>query len=178
MMMKPRHALPLASFLALAGLLGTQLGKAPAPLPSALLNRPAPSFSAPQLDRSQAAFSPQSMRGQVWLLNVWASWCTSCRDEHPLLLDIGQRHGIPIVGLHYEDEARQGTAWLASQGNPYTSTPQDQNGQIGMALGVYGVPETFIIDKQGVIRMRHAGPLTPAAWQGTILPLIKALQHG
>ncbi len=177
-MMKARHALPLACFVALAGLLGSQLGKTPAPLPSALLNRPAPSFTAPLLDRSQATFTPKSMQGQVWLLNVWASWCTTCRAEHPLLMDIQQRHGIPIVGLNYEDEALNGTAWLSAQGNPYTWTPKDQDGRIGMELGVYGVPETFVIDKQGRIRMRHAGPLTPEVWQQTILPLITELQHG
>jgi len=177
-MMMNRHVLPLACFVTLAGLLGTQLGKAPPPLPSALLNRPAPSFTAPQLDRTKAVFTPQAMQGQVWLLNVWASWCASCREEHPLLLDIQQRHGIAIVGLSYEDEAQQGASWLDAQGNPYTSTPQDPDGRIGMELGVYGVPETFVVDKQGRIRMRHAGPLTPEAWQQTILPLIKELAHG
>jgi cytochrome c biogenesis protein CcmG/thiol:disulfide interchange protein DsbE len=176
--MKLRHLVPLLAFLALMGLLWLQLGRRPAPLPSALLNRPAPGFTAPQLDPGQTPFSPQALKGQVWLLNVWSSWCASCRAEHPVLLDIHRQHNIPIVGLDYQDAPEKGAYWLQSQGNPYRWTPQDRDGRIGMDWGVYGVPETFVIDRQGRIRLRHAGPMTPEIWQGTVLPLIQSLQHG
>lgn len=172
-----RYLFPLTLFLCLAALLGRQLGKAPQPLPSTLLDKPAPPFSAPQLDSTRPRFTPQALQGKVWLMNVWASWCASCRAEHALLLDISQREAMPIVGLNHEDEAPSGRSWLAQRGNPYAWTPQDRDGRIGMEWGVYGVPETFVIDKQGRVRLRHAGPLTPDVWQQTLQPLIEALNR-
>jgi cytochrome c biogenesis protein CcmG/thiol:disulfide interchange protein DsbE len=115
------------------------------------------------------------MRGQVWLLNVWASWCVSCRDEHPVLVDLAKRNLVPIVGLNYKDQRPDALQWLAQFGNPYVLSVTDFDGRIGIDYGVYGVPETYVIDKQGVIRMKHIGPVTPQILQDKILPKIREL---
>ena len=116
------------------------------------------------------------MRGKVWLLNVWASWCVSCRVEHPLLVEMSKRHVVPIVGLNYKDKRDDGKQWLAKLGNPYAVSAFDVDGLVGIDYGVYGVPETFVIDKQGVIRYKQIGPITPEALEKTILPLVKKLE--
>jgi cytochrome c biogenesis protein CcmG/thiol:disulfide interchange protein DsbE len=183
-----RHLLPLGLFLATAALLWQPLGRAPSGLPSPLVDRPMPAFSLAPLpgadaDMAQAsasaqAFSPAQLKGRVWMLNVWASWCASCRDEHPLLVDLSRTRSAAIVGLNYQDDPQRGLAWLARHGNPYQATAQDIDGRVGMDLGVYGVPETFVIDKQGRIRLRHAGPITPEVLQQTLLPLLDSLERG
>jgi cytochrome c biogenesis protein CcmG/thiol:disulfide interchange protein DsbE len=117
------------------------------------------------------------MAGQVWLLNVWASWCVSCREEHPLLMDFSKLNLVPIVGLNYKDGRQDGTAWLSQFGNPYHVSAFDNDGKVGIEFGVYGVPETFIIDKRGVIRHKHIGPLTPAVITDKLLPMIKELNR-
>ena len=174
-----RFLLPLGFFIAVAGTLAVGLVHEPqAAVPSPLVGKPTPAFTLTLLDEPQKQFSPQQLKGQVWLLNVWASWCTSCRKEHPLLLDFAAKHVVPIVGFNYQDQREAGRQWLQQHGNPYQLTVFDADGRVGMDLGVYGVPETFVIDKQGRIRFKHAGPITDDVLQKTLLPLIKELQRG
>lgn len=183
-----RYVLPLGLFLALAALLWQPLGRAPSALPSPLVDRPVPTFNLATLPGTPSAlgagqpgtasFGPAQLRGKVWMLNVWASWCAACRDEHPLLVDLSRTHSVPIVGLNYQDDPARGLDWLRHHGNPYQVTAQDADGRVGMDLGVYGVPETFVIDKQGLIRLRHAGPITPDVLQRTLLPLLESLEKG
>src|SRR5206468_2957200 len=116
------------------------------------------------------------MKGQVWLLNVWASWCVSCREEHPLLVELAKAKVVPIIGLDYKDEPAPGKQWLAQNGDPYTTSLMDRDGRVGIDFGVYGVPETFVIDKAGTIRYKQIGPITPEALEKKILPLVRELQ--
>jgi cytochrome c biogenesis protein CcmG/thiol:disulfide interchange protein DsbE len=174
-----KSILPLALFagLSLTLWLGLRHGPSEA-LPSALVGKPAPPISLPRLAEPDQRFSPLELKGQVWLLNVWASWCQACREEHPLLLNLSQQKLLPIVGLNYQDQREPGLRWLSEHGDPYRFTAVDADGRAGIELGVYGVPETFLIDKQGRIRLRHAGPLTPEVLQQRILPLVKELERG
>lgn len=173
-----RYLLPLFIFLGLAIALGLGLGRDPTEIPSPLVGKPAPAFSLAHLDDPQKQFGPEQLKGQVWLLNVWASWCVSCREEHPVLLGLSKSGVAPIVGLDYQDDVANGQQWLAKHGNPYQLTVSDRDGRVGMDLGVYGVPETFVIDKQGRIRFRHAGPVTPQFLKDKLLPLIEELKRG
>ena len=169
-------AIPLAAFIALAAFLAIGLTRDPREVPSPFIDKPAPAFRVEQLGDAKVAFSPQDMRGKVWLLNVWASWCVSCRAEHPLLVDMSKRNVVPIIGLNYKDKREDGLAWLTKFGNPYSLSAYDLDGRVGIDYGVYGVPETFVIDKQGVIRYKQIGPITPEALEKTILPLIRKLE--
>ncbi len=165
----------LAGFVALVLLLGAGLRLNPREVPSPLINKPAPAFSLPQLHEPEKVFSPADMRGRVWMLNVWASWCASCRVEHPLLVDMSRKKVIPIVGLNYKDKREDALAWLGRFGDPYQLSAWDIDGRVGIDYGVYGAPETFVIDKQGVIRHKQIGPITPEALEKVILPLIRKL---
>jgi cytochrome c biogenesis protein CcmG/thiol:disulfide interchange protein DsbE len=188
------NRLPLIFFIALVIFMASGLKRDPRDIPSPLIGRPAPAFSLPPLDASaEKTFSPDQMRGTVWLLNVWASWCPSCRAEHSLLLEIKNR--LPLVGLNYKevrgdveagrekispgDEIKlareRGSTWLKRHGNPYAITLLDIDGRVGLDYGVYGVPETFVIDKNGVIRFRHTGPMTRETLNGKIMPLVEKL---
>lgn len=149
----------------------------PQAAPPSLVGRPAPAFALEQLDRPDKTFGPQDMRGSVWLLNVWASWCAPCRREHPLLLDLAQRGIVPIVGLNYMDARPAGAQWLAQHGDPYRLSILDTSGKAGLAYGIYGVPETYVIDKRGVIRYKQIGPVTPELVAGKIAPLIAELNR-
>jgi cytochrome c biogenesis protein CcmG/thiol:disulfide interchange protein DsbE len=175
-MTKMKFFIPLAVFLILAVILGVGLKLNPREVPSPLINKPAPTFSLPRLDRPDAQFSKADMQGKVWLLNVWASWCVSCRDEHPVLLDLAKSGVVPVIGLNYKDERTDGLRWLAQFGNPYQLSAFDREGQVGIDFGVYGVPETFVIDKQGTIRYKQIGILTEKNLNEKILPLVKKLQ--
>jgi cytochrome c biogenesis protein CcmG, thiol:disulfide interchange protein DsbE len=148
----------------------------PRRLPSALIDRPAPAFELPLLDGEHRTVSSETMRGQVWLLNVWASWCEACRDEHPLLMDFAARGVAPVYGLDYRDDAEPALRWLADAGNPYAQTLVDRDGRTGIDYGVYGVPETFVIDRAGVVRYRLAGPLTREKIDRVVMPLVSRLQ--
>ena len=170
-----RFLLPLGIFIVLVGFLAVGLKLNPREVPSPFIGKPAPSFSVPQLHAADHQIAPADMRGKVWLLNVWASWCVSCRQEHPVLLDLAKRNVAPIVGLDYKDERDAGIAWLQQHGDPYLLSAYDRDGRIGIDYGVYGVPETFVIDKAGVIRHKHVGPLTPAVVEEKLLPLLKEL---
>ena len=170
-----RYLVPLALFLGLAGFFAVGLMRDPRVVPSPFIDKPAPQFRLEQLHEPKLAFAPEDMKGKVWMLNVWASWCVSCRVEHPLLVDMAQKRLVPIVGLNYKDKREDGVAWLAKFGNPYDLSAWDVEGRVGIDYGVYGVPETFVIDKQGVIRYKQIGPITPEALEQTILPLIRKL---
>ncbi len=190
-----RFLIPLALFLVLVGFLAVGLNRDPHEVPSPLVGKPAPAFTLTRLEGENAQFSPADMRGKVWLLNVWASWCVSCRAEHPLLVAFAKEGGLPIVGLNYkevrgdgETDARQlsasdelaltrkrASAWLAQHGHPYQLSVLDMDGRVGIDYGVYGVPETYLIDKAGVIRYKQIGPITPEALRDKILPLAQKL---
>jgi cytochrome c biogenesis protein CcmG/thiol:disulfide interchange protein DsbE len=172
-----RFLLPLGVFLVLLGFLFVGLKLNPREVPSPLIGKAVPEFTLPQLHEPEQGFSPQSMRGRVWLLNVWASWCVSCRDEHPLLVEFAKSHPVAIVGLNYKDKPDAAQAWLAQLGNPYTLSVSDMEGRVGIDFGVYGVPETFVIDKQGIIRYKQIGPVTDEALRDRILPLVKELDQ-
>jgi cytochrome c biogenesis protein CcmG/thiol:disulfide interchange protein DsbE len=171
-----RFFIPLAVFLILAVILGVGLKLNPREVPSPLINKPAPTFTLPRLDRPDTQISKADMHGKVWLLNVWASWCVSCRDEHPVLLDLAKSGVVPVIGLNYKDERTDGLRWLAQFGNPYQLSAFDREGQVGIDYGVYGVPETFVIDKQGTIRYKQIGVLTEQNLREKILPLVRKLQ--
>ena len=171
-----RYLLPLLVFCVLVGFLAVGLKRDPHELPSPLIDKAAPAFSLPTLASPGQKLSPQDLRGKVWLLNVWASWCVACREEHPLLVEFAQRKLVPLLGLNYKDQRAAGLQWLGRHGNPYSASVFDFEGKVGIDYGVYGVPETFIIDKQGVVRFKHIGPVTPVALNETILPLVDKLR--
>ncbi len=161
--------------VALVALLAVGLKLNPREVPSPLINQIAPAFQLPRLDDPQARLSPQDLRGQVWMLNVWASWCVSCRQEHPLLVSLAQTGRVRLYGLNYKDQRDAAQAWLVRHGNPYVHSMSDTEGLVGIDYGVYGVPETFVIDKAGVIRHKHIGPITPQALRDVLLPLVEKL---
>jgi cytochrome c biogenesis protein CcmG/thiol:disulfide interchange protein DsbE len=172
-----RFLLPLIAFAVLVVFLAIGLTRDPRDVPSPLIGKPAPSFTLRQLNDPTKNVSSADMKGRVWLLNVWASWCVSCREEHPVLVGFSKTGRVPIIGLDYKDQDADGRVWLASLGNPYTAVAVDADGRVGIDYGVYGVPETYVIDKQGIIRMKHTGPVTPDALDKKILPLIESLSR-
>ena len=172
-----RYLLPLGIFLVLVVFLGIGLGLNPREIPSPLIDKPAPAFELVQLHEPGKSLTTQDMRGQVWLLNVWASWCVSCREEHPVLVALAKTRVVPIVGLNYKDQRPEALRWLQQFGDPYVLSIVDGDGRVGINFGVYGVPETFVIDKAGVIRYKQIGPVTPKALQEKILPLVAKLQQ-
>jgi cytochrome c biogenesis protein CcmG/thiol:disulfide interchange protein DsbE len=170
-----RFLLPLAIFLVLVGFLAVGLRLNPREVPSPFIGKPAPVFRLSQLHAPDSTIAPEDMRGKVWLLNVWASWCVSCRQEHPVLMNLARHNVVPIVGLDYKDEREAGKGWLAEHGDPYVLSAWDRDGKVGIDYGVYGVPETFVIDKAGVIRLKHVGPVTDTVIKEKIIPLVKEL---
>jgi cytochrome c biogenesis protein CcmG/thiol:disulfide interchange protein DsbE len=173
--MKAWYLIPLALFLAMLGFLGAGLKLDPHEVPSPLIDKPAPAFRLQTLESPSRLLSSDEMRGQVWLLNVWASWCSGCREEHPVLVEFAKTRVVPIVGLDYKDQPDDARRLLDSVGNPYVASVSDLDGRTGIEFGVYGVPETFVIDKAGVIRYKQIGPITPKVLHDTILPLVKKL---
>ena len=171
-----RYLVPLGVFVLLVALLAVGLTLNPREVPSPLIDRPAPAFNLPQLQKPDLAFSQKDMQGQVWLLNVWASWCVACREEHPVLVELARSRVVPVIGLNYKDKPDEGKAWLKQFGDPYVLSVADTEGRVGIDFGVYGVPETFLIDKQGVIRYKQIGPVTPGLLEQKILPLVRTLQ--
>jgi cytochrome c biogenesis protein CcmG/thiol:disulfide interchange protein DsbE len=190
-----RFLWPLIGFVVLVVLLAVGLNLNPRDVPSPLVGKPAPQFSLARVDAPQQVFSPKDMLGKVWLLNVWSTWCVSCREEHPVLVDMAKTGTVALVGLNYkevsgdgaldadkisaEDERvlalKRANAWLNEHGNPYQLSVLDLDGRVGIDYGVYGVPETYVIDKAGVIRMKHTGPISRDAFSGKILPLVAEL---
>jgi cytochrome c biogenesis protein CcmG/thiol:disulfide interchange protein DsbE len=170
-----KFILPLAVFVVLVGFLAAGLKLDPREVPSPLIGKPAPGFALTRLDDAARTVRREDMLGKVWMLNVWASWCAACRDEHPHLVAFARTKAMPIVGLNYKDTRPDGLNWLSRFGDPYDMSLFDQDGRVGIDFGVYGVPETFVIDKQGVIRFKQIGPVTPAIIETRIKPLLKEL---
>jgi cytochrome c biogenesis protein CcmG/thiol:disulfide interchange protein DsbE len=168
-------ALPLAGFLVLLWFLWRGLGNDPTLLPSTLIDRPLPAFKAPALDVPERIVTTDDLKGEVALLNVWATWCPSCRAEHQMLRELADQ-GMTIYGLNYKDEREKALNWLDTLGNPYRLIIDDAAGQVGIELGVYGAPETYLVDEGGVIRYRHVGVLDQKVWQEDLLPRIRLLQ--
>lgn len=168
----------LALVVALLALLGQGLGRDPRELPSALIGQPWPAFQLVGLQPPHATWTAQRLQGQPRVVNVWASWCSACREEHPALLALAQRlraqgRAEQLLGLNYKDQPQAALAWLAQGGDPYADAIVDPQGRLGLDLGVYGVPETFVTDAQGVIRYKHVGPLTPEVIEREILPRLE-----
>jgi len=172
-----RVLVTLAVFAGLVALLGYGLTLNPREVPSPLVGKPAPQFELPELYEPQKTFSSRDMAGKVWLLNVWASWCVACREEHPTLLELSKSGVVPLYGLNYKDERKDGIPWLKQAGDPYVLSIWDGDGRLGIDFGVYGVPETFVIDKRGIIRYKQIGPMTPEALKGKILPMVAELNR-
>lgn len=171
-----RYFLPLVVFLVMVGFLFAGLSLNPRQVPSPLIGKPAPVFQLQQLHDPEKVLSSQDNMGKVWLLNVWASWCVACRDEHPLLVQLANAGIVPVYGLNYKDNRDTALQWLKQFGDPYAVSVVDPEGRVGIDYGVYGVPETYIIDKQGIIRHKQIGPVTVKSMEETILPLVKELQ--
>ena len=185
----------LGGFAALVALLAVGLNLNPRDVPSPLVGKPAPAFTLSQLAEPDKSLSPKDMQGKVWLFNVWASWCVSCRQEHPILVEFSKKVDVPLIGLNYKEVRGDGgfdmskmpadeekklawqraNQWLSQHGNPYTLTVMDLDGRVGIDYGVYGVPETYVIDKAGLIRMKHTGPITPEILAKKIMPLLAEL---
>lgn len=166
----------IGAFVAVVALLAVGLTLNPREVPSPLLGKPAPPFELPLLHEPGKTFSPSNLAGRVWLLNVWASWCPPCLVEHPIITDLAKTGGAPIVGLNYKDARDEALAWLTRNGDPFLVNVVDPAGRIGIEYGVYGVPETYVMDKRGIIRYKHIGPLTPEIARDRVRPLLAKLQ--
>lgn len=171
-----KRFLPLGIFLVLAAFLAVGLGLNPREVPSPLIDKAAPAFRLPQLQDPGKTLGTEDLKGKVWILNVWASWCVACLEEHPILVDFSKRNVLPIYGLNYKDKREDALKWLGKNGNPYTLSMQDGDGRVGIDYGVYGVPETYVIDRNGIIRYKRIGPVTVQILQEKILPLVRQLQ--
>ena len=189
-----RFLWPLIGFIVLVVLLAVGLNLDPREVPSPLVGKPAPAFSLSKLG-SDEKFSPQDMQGKVWLLNVWSTWCVSCRQEHPMLVQMAKSQTVTLIGLNYKEvrgdasfdmskinaeaektmATQRASAWLQRHGNPYALSALDLDGRVGIDYGVYGVPETYVIDKAGIIRLKHTGPITPDVLTQKIMPLLAEL---
>lgn len=175
-MNKNRFLLPLIAFITLVFFLAIGLSKDPRNLPSPFIGKSAPAFSLPILQNINKSFSPDNMLGKVWTLNVWASWCVSCRAEHQVLNDFITNYKVNLIGLNYKDKVVDAQAWLHRYGDPYQVNVSDLKGQVGIDWGVYGVPETFVIDKKGIVRLKHTGAVTHDVVSNELVPLIKRLE--
>lgn len=169
--------LPLGLFALLAALLGAGLSLDPKKVPSPFIGKNAPQFELPRLYVEGENIGPNDMQGQVWLLNVWASWCISCRAEHAVITKLIAQSQIPVIGLNYKDEDADAKRWLKMFGNPYYAIAVDIEGRTGIDWGVYGVPETFVVDKKGTIRLKHIGPVVDEDLTNELLPLIEQLRQ-
>jgi cytochrome c biogenesis protein CcmG/thiol:disulfide interchange protein DsbE len=168
----------IAAFVGLLVLLAIGLRLNPREVPSPLIGKPAPAFELPLLSAPDKTFSQKEMLGTVWVLNVWASWCPPCLLEHPVVSELSRSGVAPVVGLNYKDAREDALPWLKRNGDPYKLTVYDAAGRIGIDYGVYGVPETYVIDRKGVIRYKHIGPLTPEIAAKKLRPLLQELASG
>ena len=172
-----RYLIPLVIFVVLAVFLAIGLTRDPHELKSVLINKPAPAFRLPQLNAAGKTISNEDMRGKAWLLNVWASWCVACREEHPYLIEYAKSGVVPIYGLNYKDRREDALATLDELGDPYTVSAVDFDGRVGIDFGVYGAPETYVIDQGGTIRFKYVGPMMPDVWKDKILPVVQELNR-
>lgn len=171
-----KFALPALVLMALVALFARGLFLDPTVVPSPLIGKSAPAFSLPTLADGKQTFTQTEFQGKVSLLNVWGSWCVACRDEHPVLMQFAASHVIPVYGLDYKDDPQAALDMLSKQGNPYAAIAYDASGDVAINWGVYGAPETFLLDKQGVIRHKYIGPLTQAIIQDDLMPRIQTLE--
>jgi cytochrome c biogenesis protein CcmG/thiol:disulfide interchange protein DsbE len=171
-----RRTLPIFIFAVLLAILGYGLTRDPSLVSSPLIGKPVPDFSLPLLSEPQHTIDNYDLRGSVYLLNVWASWCASCRVEHPLLMQLAEQRMLPIYGLNYRDTREEATAWLERYGNPYEAVAFDAQGTVGLDLGVYGAPETYLVDRNNIIAYKHIGPITDEVWEQVLHPKIVELQ--
>jgi cytochrome c biogenesis protein CcmG/thiol:disulfide interchange protein DsbE len=171
-----KRFLPLGIFLVLAVFLAVGLRLNPREVPSPLIDKVAPAFRLPQLQDPGKTLGTEDLKGKVWILNVWASWCVACLEEHPILVDFSKQNVLPIYGLNYKDKREDALNWLGKHGNPYALSMEDSDGRVGIDYGVYGVPETYLIDRNGIIRYKRIGPVTVQILQEKILPLVRQLQ--
>lgn len=171
-----RYAIPLGIFILMAGLLGYGLKLDPRLIPSPLIDKPAPAFSLARLHAPQHQVSEKDFQGQVWVLNVWASWCVACRAEHEVIKRLSSLGIARVIGLNYKDNPEDARRWLQELGDPYALSLMDRDGRVGIDWGVYGVPETFIIDKDGLIRYKHIGPITLESLDREVIPMLKKLK--
>ncbi len=172
-----RYSIPLVIFAVIAGFLLKGLGMNPREIPSPLIGKPIPAFSLPSLEQADTMITNKDLLGKVYLLNVWATWCVSCRAEHQTLVELSRSGSVDIVGLNWKDERPKAQAWLRQLGNPYMANIFDKKGRTAIDLGVYGAPETFLVDSQGIIRHKLAGPMTQQVFQNEFLPLIEQLKQ-
>lgn len=170
-----KYLIPIAAFIVIGILLWKGLSLDPRRIPSPLIGKALPDFSLARVHQPGKNVSPKDLYGRVYLLNVWASWCVACREEHPLLMEIHRTGLVPLVGLNYKDKNQDALAILERMGDPYELSLSDGNGRVGIDLGVYGVPETFVVDKQGIIRHKHIGPITEESLINEIMPIVR--QH-
>lgn len=170
-----RFAIPLAAFVLMAGLLGYGLTLDPKKVPSPLIDKPAPAFSLARLHKPEVTLTGKDLLGQVWVLNVWASWCVACRAEHVVITQLAEMNLAPVIGLNYKDQPKDAKRWLVELGDPYDASLSDLDGRVGIDWGVYGVPETFIIDANGLIKYKHIGPVTGESLNAEIIPMLKEL---
>ncbi|MCF1506006.1 DsbE family thiol:disulfide interchange protein [Afifella sp. H1R] len=176
---KPRRLvlfMPLAAFMALTAVFVWGLGRDPNQIPSQLIGKPVPEFTLPPVQGRMLGLSSADLKGEVSLVNVFASWCVACRDEHPLLMRLKENGIVPVHGINYKDRPQDAARWLGALGDPYTRTGADIDGRVAIDWGVYGVPETFVVDSDGTIVYKQIGPITKAALKETILPLVARLQ--
>lgn len=171
-----RFILPLLIFAVIGMFLYKGLSNDPRKLPSPLVGKPAPEFSLPMLHDREQVWGPARMRGKVWLLNVWGSWCAACRIEHPLFNRIARDGSLPLVGLAWKDEPSASAGWLERLGDPYTIVISDQPGRVAIDYGVYGAPESFLIDKRGIIRFKQVGPFSAEIIRDELMPLVRQLE--
>ena len=167
---------PLVAFAGIVGLFAIGLTLDPRKVPSVLIGRPVPEFLLPPVHGRTLGLSTKNLKGRVSLVNLFASWCVACREEHPLLMQISREGIVPVYGLDYKDQPADAAAWLDSRGDPYRRTGADLDGRVAIDWGVYGVPESFVVDPHGIIRYKQIGPMTPEVWNRTLLPLIRSLQ--
>jgi cytochrome c biogenesis protein CcmG/thiol:disulfide interchange protein DsbE len=170
-----KRFIPFIVFVILAVFFYVGLSLNPREVPSPFIGKPAPAFSLPVVGEPARSFGPEQMRGKVWLLNVWAPWCVSCRQEHGYLMQLAQAGSVPIVGLNWKDKDREAEALLARVGNPYAVVADDLDGRVGIDYGVTGTPETYVIDREGIVRLKHISPITPEVWKEKFEPLLKEL---
>jgi len=170
-----KFLIPISMFVLLGLLLAYGLRLDPRKIPSPLVDKPLPAFSLPTLENPKKLLANADLKGKVVLINVWASWCVACKQEHPVLLELSRDKLVPIIGLNYKDKREDATHMLKTEGNPYDVSIVDADGRVGIDWGVYGVPESFVVDKQGVIRYKQIGPISPDVWEKTLLPLIRKL---